>query len=175
MPKALYPGSFDPFSMGHLDVAARSAAIFDELLIAVYSSPTNKGLMFTTEERVALVRQSVEHLPNVDVVPFGGLVVEFARNAGAKVIVRGLRTAADFEYEYEMAFMNKKLAPDIELVCLMTSLQYQFVSASLLKEVASLGGDIEGLVPKHVAEALSQKLADLVQTAPGERGTSSIT
>ena len=155
MPKALYPGSFDPFSMGHLDVAARSSAIFDELLIAVYSSTGHKGSMFTTEERVSLVRQAVEHLPNVDVVPFEGLVVEFARNAGAKVIVRGLRTAADFEYEYEMAFMNKKLAPDIELVCLMTSLQYQFVSASLLKEVAALGGDIEGLVPKHVAEALS--------------------
>ena len=122
-----------------------------------------------------MVRQAVEHLPNVDVVPFDGLVVEFARNTGAKVIVRGLRTAADFEYEYEMAFMNKNLAPDIELVCLMTSLQYQFVSASLLKEVAALGGDIDGLVPNHVAKALRQKLAELAQTAREERGTSSIT
>ena len=159
MPKALYPGSFDPFSMGHLDVANRAAAIFDELLIAVYSSPAKKGPMFSAEERVAMVRQAVEHLPNAEVVLFDGLVVEFARNSGARVIVRGLRTAADFEYEYEMAFMNKQLAPDIELVCLMTSLQYQFVSASLLKEVAALKGNIEGLVPKHVADALRQKLS----------------
>ena len=159
MPRALYPGSFDPFSMGHLDVANRAAAIFDELLIAVYSSPAMKTPMFDTEERVGLVRKAVEHLPNAGVVPFDGLVVEFARKSGAKVIVRGLRTAADFEYEYEMAFMNKQLAPDIELVCLMTSLQYQFVSASLLKEVAALGGDIDGLVPKHVAEALREKLS----------------
>ena len=159
MPKALYPGSFDPFSMGHLDVANRAAAIFDELLIAVYSSPAMKTPMFDTDERVGLARQSVQHLPNVAVVPFNGLVVEFARNSGASVIVRGLRTAADFEYEYEMAFMNKQLAPDIELVCLMTSLQYQFVSASLLKEVAALNGDIDGLVPKHVADALQRKLS----------------
>ena len=159
MPKALYPGSFDPFSMGHLDVANRAAAIFDELLIAVYSSPAMKTPMFDTDERVGLARQSVQHLPNVAVVPFSGLVVEFARNSGASVIVRGLRTAADFEYEYEMAFMNKQLAPDIELVCLMTSLQYQFVSASLLKEVAALNGDIDGLVPKHVADALQRKLS----------------
>ena len=159
MPKALYPGSFDPFSMGHLDVANRAAAIFDDLLIAIYSSPAMKKPMFTTEERVALARQSIEHLTNAEVVPFDGLVVEFARKSGAGVIVRGLRTAADFEYEYEMAFMNKQLAPDIELVCLMTSLQYQFVSASLLKEVAALNGDIEGLVPPHVAEALQRKLS----------------
>ncbi len=159
MPKALYPGSFDPFSMGHLDVANRAAAIFDQLLIAVYSSPAMKTPMFTTDERVALARQSVADLPNVEVVPFDGLVVEFARKSGADVIVRGLRTSADFEYEYEMAFMNKQLAPDIELVCLMTSLQYQFVSASLLKEVAALNGDIDGLVPTHVAQALRKKLS----------------
>ena len=160
MPKALYPGSFDPFSMGHLDVARRAAAIFDELLIAVYSSPAMKKPMFDTDERVSLASQAVADLPNASVVPFDGLVVEFARKSGASVIVRGLRTAADFEYEYEMAFMNKQLAPDIELVCLMTSLQYQFVSASLLKEVAALNGDIEGLVPTHVAEALRDKLSD---------------
>ena len=159
MPKALYPGSFDPFSMGHLDVAQRAAAIFDELFIAVYSSPAMKTPMFVTDERVGLARQAVADLPNAAVVPFDGLVVEFARKSGASVIVRGLRTAADFEYEYEMAFMNKQLAPDIELVCLMTSLQYQFVSASLLKEVAALNGDIDGLVPRHVADALRIKLA----------------
>ena len=159
MPKALYPGSFDPFSMGHLDVAQRAAAIFDELLIAVYSSPAMKTPMFDTDERVGLARQAVADLPNAAVVPFDGLVVEFARKSGASVIVRGLRTAADLEYEYEKAFMNKQLAPDIELVCLMTSLQYQFVSASLLKEVAALNGDIDGLVPRHVADALRTKLA----------------
>ena len=172
MPKAIYPGSFDPFSLGHLDIAARSAAIFDSVLLTVYASPS-KGLLFTTKERVELACRAVEHLPNVEVCSFEGLVVDFAREMDAKVIVRGLRTSADFEYEYEMAFMNKTLAPDVELVCLMTSLEYQFVSSSLLKEVAALGGNIEGLVPVHVAAALRQKLGALARNAPEERGMSS--
>ena len=172
MPKAVYPGSFDPFSLGHLDIVTRAAAIFDSLLISVYATPS-KGLLFATEERVDLARRAVQHLSNVEVSPFEGLVVNLAREVGAKVIVRGLRTGSDFEYEYEMAFMNKKLAPDVELVCLMTSLEYQFVSSSLLKEVAALKGDIEGLVPAHVASALREKLRTPADNAPGERGTSS--
>ena len=171
MPKALYPGTFDPFTLGHLDIATRAAAIFDQVLIAVYSSPS-KGLLFSAEERVELARQSVEHLANVEVLPFEGLVVEFARKAGAKVIVRGLRTGSDFEYEFEMSFMNKKLAPNVDLVCFMTSLEYHFVSASLLKEVAALQGDIDGLVPPAVASALKEKLA-AAGNSPHERGISS--
>ena len=158
MVKALYPGSFDPVTRGHIDVAARAAALFDEVVIAVYSTPS-KNLLFSTDERVDLFEDAVSGLPNVVVRKFEGLVVRFAQEIGAAVIVRGLRSGSDFEYEYEMAFMNKQLAPDIELVCLMTSLQYQFVSASLLKEVAALNGDIDGLVPKHVAKALRQKLS----------------
>ena len=172
MPKAIYPGSFDPFSMGHLDITARASAIFDELLVAVYATPS-KNMLFSAEERVDQIQKAVSHLPNVGVVPFTGLVVEFARSVGAKVIVRGLRTSADFEYEYEMAFMNKKLAPDIELACLMTSLEYQFVSSSLLKEVAALEGDIEGLVPSHVGLAVKNKLGQIVKSTPSERGISS--
>lgn len=160
MPAAIYPGTFDPFSMGHLDIATRAANIFDVLTITVYDLPFKK-MLFTTEERVEMAMEAIEHLPNVDVRPFSGLVVESAREIGAKVIVRGLRSGADFEYEYEMAFMNKRLAQEIELVCLMTSQEYQFVSSSRLKEVAELGGDIGGLVTPHVAEALHKKLGML--------------
>ena len=157
MPHSIYPGTFDPFSLGHLDIATRGARIFEGLTIAVYDSPS-KELMFTTAERVEMARKAVEHLPNVDVRSFTGLVIKLARAMGARVIVRGLRTGSDFEYEYEMAFMNKRLAEEIELVCLIASLEYQFVSSSRLKEVAELGGDIGGLVPPAVATALHQKL-----------------
>ena len=172
MAKALYPGTFDPISLGHLDIATRASRIFNALVVGVYATPS-KGLLFTAKERVGLVQKAVRHLPNVEVHPFHGLVVQFARTLEADVIVRGLRTGSDFEYEYEMAFMNKNLAPDIELVCLMTSLDYQFVSSSLLKEVAELGGDIESLVPSHVASVLHAKLSQRRRAAPEERRMSS--
>ncbi len=156
MTAAIYPGSFDPVTNGHLDIANRAAALFDELIVSVYDVP-DKRLMFTTEERVNLARKSLAHLSNVRVEPYSGLTVTFARKANATVIVRGLRMASDFEREFEMALMNKKLDQDIELVCLMTSLEYQFISSSLLKEACQLGGDISSFVPAHVAVALAEK------------------
>ena len=153
---ALYPGSFDPITNGHLDIATRAVKLFDKLVIGVYDLPA-KHLLFTTEERVDLARKAVAHLPDVEVEPFRGLTVDFAKKIKAKVMVRGLRMGGDFEREFNMAMMNKKLWPDLELVCLMASVEYQFLSSSLLKEAAGLGGRIENLVPKFVAEALEQK------------------
>jgi pantetheine-phosphate adenylyltransferase len=154
---AIYPGSFDPITNGHLDIATRAAKLFEKVIISVYDIPA-KNLMFTTKQRISLVKQSVADLPNVEVKPFRGLTVDFARRVGAQVIVRGLRVETDFENEFEMAMMNKKLAPNCELVCLMASLNYQFLSASRLKEVASLGGYVDDLVPKPVAVALKKKV-----------------
>ena len=153
---AIYPGTFDPITNGHLDIATRAAKIFDKLIIGVYGRP-NKHLLFTIEERVALVRQAVAGVPNVEVEAFTELTVDFASKVGAEVMVRGLRASADFEREFELAMMNKKLSPQLELVSLMARLEYQFLSSSLLKEVASLGGKVDNLVPKHVAEALREK------------------
>jgi len=153
---AIYPGSFDPVTNGHLDIAHRAAALFDELIICVYDIP-QKSLLFSTEERVDLMKKAVTDLPNVQVEPYSGLTVSFARRKKAKVIVRGLRMSSDFEREFEMALMNKKLEPGVELVCLMTSLEFQFLSATLLKEACQLGGDITNLVPPHVAAALEEK------------------
>jgi pantetheine-phosphate adenylyltransferase len=153
---AIYPGTFDPITNGHLDIATRAAKIFEKLIIGVYDTP-NKQLLFTTDERVKLTRQAVAELPNVEVVSFTGLTANFAAGLGVRVMVRGLRAGADFEREFELAMMNKKLAPELELVCLMARLEYQFLSSSLLKEAASLGGNIDSLVPKHVVEALQEK------------------
>ena len=153
---AIYPGSFDPITNGHLDIAIRAAKLFEKVIVCVYDTP-DKHLLFTTEERVELAREAVANLPNVDVESYAGLTVDFARKVKAQTIVRGLRMSADFDREFEMAIMNKKLFPELELVCLMSALEYQFLSSGLLKEVASLGGTIENLVPKHVAVALRRK------------------
>lgn len=161
MVAALYPGSFDPVTVGHLDIAARAAKLFDEVVVGVYDTPS-KNLLFTTDERVELFRAASRHLPNVSVVKYSGLTIRFARESGAQVIVRGLRSGFDFEYEFEMAFMNRKLEPTVDLVCFMTSQDYMFVSASLLKEVAKLGGNIREMVPPNVAEALYAKFGNPV-------------
>ena len=153
MVTAVYPGTFDPVTMGHMDVCTRAASSFDKLVVAVYAEPV-KEVTFTTEERVDMWQRSVRKLQNVEVTAFSGLVVKLAHSIGANVIVRGLRSGSDFEFEFEMAFMNKKLAPDIDTFCLMTSLPYQYISSSLLKEVTRLGGDIGNLVPSAVATAL---------------------
>lgn len=154
---AIYPGSFDPITNGHLDIITRAAKLFDKLIIGVYDTP-NKHLLFTTEERVALVRQAVTGLPNVEVESFAGLTVDFAKKVKAQAMVRGLRMGGDFEREFDMAMMNKRLFPKLELVCLMANPEYQFLSSSLLKEAASLGGNIDDLVPKYVAAALKRKV-----------------
>jgi len=153
---AIYPGSFDPITNGHLDIASRAAKLFDKLVIGVYETP-NKPLLFTTKERVELIRQAIAHLPNIEVQSFSGLTVNFAKKVKAKAMVRGLRMSADFERDFDMAMMTKKLYPELEFVCLMSSVEYQFLSSSLLKEAASLGGTIDDLVPKHVALALRKK------------------
>lgn len=155
---AVYPGSFDPITNGHIDIATRVAKFFEKVILGVYERP-DKHLFFTTEERVDLARRAVAHLPNVEVESFNGLTVSFTSRVKAKVMVRGLRMSADFEREFEMAMMNKKLHPDLELICLMASQEYQFLSSSLLKEVASLDGNINGLVPQCVAEALRKKVS----------------
>jgi pantetheine-phosphate adenylyltransferase len=153
---AIYPGSFDPITNGHLDIATRASKIFEKLIIGVFETP-NKPILFSPQERVELIRKAVAHLPNVEVEAFGGLTVNFARRVKAQAMVRGLRMSADFEREFDMAMMTKKLYPELEFVCLMSRMEYQFLSSSLLKEAASFGGDIHDLVPKHVAEALRQK------------------
>lgn len=157
MVTAIYPGSFDPVTEGHVDIAARAAAIFDRVVVAVYDTPSKK-LLFDTDERVDLFQRSMEGVSNIEVTRFSELVVQAARRVGAGVIVRGLRSGSDFEYEFEMAYMNKKLAPDVEMVCMMASLSYQYVSSSLIKEVIELGGDVTDLVPAHVMEAVKVKM-----------------
>jgi pantetheine-phosphate adenylyltransferase len=153
---ALYPGSFDPITKGHLDIAFRAARLFDKLIVGVYDTPS-KQLTFTTTERVQLVRQAIADVSNIEVQSYTGLTVQFAKQVGAAVMVRGLRMSADFEREFDMAMMNKELTPEVELICLMSSVKYQFLSSGLLKEVAGLGGNIKELVPPHVEQALRLK------------------
>jgi pantetheine-phosphate adenylyltransferase len=165
---AIYPGSFDPVTMGHVDMARRAAAIFDRVIIAVYDTPA-KSLVFTTDERVAMAKTALAGAENVTVQSFSGLLVDFARQVGALAIVRGLRAVSDFEVETQMALMNRKLAPEIEVVCLVSSLPYSYLSASLIKEVIKLGGSAEGLVPEFVIAALKQKYAGQGDAAPVPR------
>ena len=155
---ALYPVSFDPITSGHIDIIRRSAKLFDKVIVGVYDTP-DKKLMFTTDERVTLTRQAVVDLLNVAVKPFSGLMVEFARREGVATVVRGLRVNNDFELEFDMAMINRKLAPEIELVCLLASPEYQFLSSSILKEVARLGGDVTDLVPEFVITAVKKKIS----------------
>lgn len=157
MTTAIYPGSFDPITNGHLDIVTRAARFFGRIIIGVYEK-SNKHLIFSTEERVDLSRRAVANIPNVEVKSFSGLTVDFAKQEKAQVMIRGLRMNADFEKEFEMAMMNRKLSPELDLLCLMASQEYQFLSSSLLKEVARLHGNISDLVPEHVAEALRRKV-----------------
>jgi pantetheine-phosphate adenylyltransferase len=159
--RAIYPGSFDPITLGHLDVARRAAWLFDEVIVAVYEGQEKPGALFTTAERIALAREVAASLPapNIRVDSFSGLTVAYARAQDAGVIVRGLRAVSDFEYEFKLAHMNDHLAPEIEVVCLMTASGHSFISSSLIREVAALGGDIDGLVPPTVAAALRAKFA----------------
>lgn len=155
--KGIYPGTFDPVHSGHLDLISRASKLFDHLTVAVYSEP-DKNVLFSPDERVDLIIDSLSNkIKNVDVVVFSGLAVEFAKNQKAEFILRGLRAGFDFELEFEMALMWKKLQSDIDVVCLMSSLEFQFVYSSRIKEVAKLGGNISGLAPKNVIDALNLK------------------
>lgn len=153
---AIYPGTFDPIHFGHIDIATRAADIFDELIVAVYDKPA-KSLLFTADERVRLAQQALAGLPNVRTASYSELTVGFARKIGAQAIVRGLRATYDFEYEYQMALTSRQLAPEVEFICLMTRQDYAFLSSSVLKEIALLGGDVSGMAPPHVASALETK------------------
>jgi pantetheine-phosphate adenylyltransferase len=155
---AVYPGSFDPVTRGHLDIATRAAHLVDTLIVAIYAVP-HKTLTFTTAERVELWRDAIREasLTNVDVESYEGLTTEYARSVGAQAIVRGLRAVSDFEVEFQQALMYRNLAPEIETLMIVTSLNHLFLSSSLLKEVARLGGDLNGLVTSSVASALRAK------------------
>ncbi|MDH4068268.1 MAG: pantetheine-phosphate adenylyltransferase [Dehalococcoidia bacterium] len=164
---AVYPGTFDPLTYGHMDIIERAAALFGKLTVGIYENPSKQPL-FPLEQRVDLVKEAVGGLPSVHVKAFKGLTVDFIHRIGGRVMIRGLRANSDFEREFEMALMNRKLAPDIELLCLMTSSQYQFLSSSLIKEVAKLGGCLEGMVPDHVAVALREKFFAPIEVATGK-------
>jgi pantetheine-phosphate adenylyltransferase len=149
---AIYPGSFDPVHLGHIDIAHRAAAVFDRVIVAIYDRPS-KSLKFSTDERVRLFQDGVQR-KNIDVIPYTGLTIDLARRVGARAILRGLRATSDFEYEYQMTTMNRHLEPSVEAVFLMTSLEYAYLSSSIIKEVAAQGAPLDGLVPDHVAAAL---------------------
>jgi pantetheine-phosphate adenylyltransferase len=154
--KAICPGSFDPVTNGHLDIVRRAAQTFDHVIVAILTNPRKQAL-FTVEERLEMLRLSVKDLPNVTVDAADGLLVDYARRQGARVIVKGLRPIQDFEYEWQMGMVNKDLGPEIETYFLMSRMEYSYLSSSIVRELASYGGDIEKLVPPHVAERLRQK------------------
>lgn len=168
MTLAIYPGSFDPITHGHLDVARRAAHVFDRLVVAIYTGQDKPGWLFAPGERQALAEAALAGvgLSNVTVDTFAGLTVEYARAIGASTIVRGLRAVSDFEYEFKLAHMNHHLAPEIDVVCLMTSSRHSFISSSLIREVAALGGDVEGLVPPNVRDALRARFPTAPAAAP---------
>ena len=154
---AVYPGSFDPFTNGHLDVVDRALGIFDKVIVAVAANPDKRQPLFTVAERIQLISASLEGRERVDVTSFKGLTVEFARSLGATTLVKGLRAYSDFDAELQQALMNRKLAPDIHTVFLMSSFAHIYVSSSILKDIASYGGNVSDLVPPPVARALKEK------------------
>ena len=155
---AVYPGTFDPVHNGHIDIARRAACIFDKVIVGVYDRP-QKNLMFSVNDRVAMAIEALADCPNITVRRYHGLTVDFCRQVGASVIVRGLRVISDFELEYQMALMTRKLDEGVDMVCLMTSLDSAFISSSIVKDVALAGGPVSQFVPAHVEEALRVCLA----------------
>jgi pantetheine-phosphate adenylyltransferase len=154
---AVYPGSFDPPTFGHLDIVERSTRVFSKVIVAVATN-VRKNVMFTTKERMEMLRHLTRIHSNVEVDSFRGLLVEYARNKGAHIVVRGLRAISDFEYEFQMAHMNKKLAPDVDTVFMMTGERYSYISSNIVKEIAGFGGKIDDLVPALVRERVLRKI-----------------
>jgi len=154
--KAVFPGTFDPIHNGHIDIARRAARLFDEVVVAVYDRPL-KSLLFSPEDRLAMVYRAFEGCENINVTGYSGLTVEFCRAIGAQVIVRGLRVFSDFEHEFRMALANYRLAPDIEVIALITHEEHTFLSSTTVREIASLNGDISSMVPEHVAAFLHRR------------------
>ena len=155
--RAIYPGSFDPFTNGHLDVVRRAAALFDGVIVAVAANPEKRAPLFAPEERVAMIEEVVHGLPGVEVTTFRGLTVDFARSLSVTALVKGLRVYSDFEAELQQALMNRDLAPEIDTVFLMSGYAQIFVSSSILKDVASHGGDVSQFVPAVIAQRLKEK------------------
>lgn len=160
MVRAVFPGTFDPIHYGHIDIAQRAARLFDEVIVAVYDKPL-KSLLFTPETRIDLVRQSFINQPKISVMGYSGLTVELCAAVNAQVIVRGLRVFSDFELEFRMALANHRLAPEIEVMALITAEEHTFLSSSTVREIASLGGDISSMVPPHVEKALTYRFQEL--------------
>jgi pantetheine-phosphate adenylyltransferase len=160
MVRALYPGSFDPTHNGHIDIAMRAARIFDEVVVGVYDMP-KKNLLFSLEERVQLAKQAYVGHDNIRVASFSGFTVDYAKLVDATVLIRGLRVFSDFEFEFRMGLANKALAPEIETISIMSDLQHIYMSSSTVREIAELGGDVRGMVPPFVADALKQRFAEL--------------
>ena len=154
---AVYPGSFDPITCGHLDIIKRSSKLFDKVIVAVLNNSQKKP-MFSVSERVAFIRKCTKDIPNCEVMSFGGLLVDFVHEVGAQSVVRGLRAISDFEYEFQMALLNKKLAPDIETVFMVTNLNCLYISSSVVKEICRFGGNSEGLIPNEIIKDIKDKI-----------------
>jgi pantetheine-phosphate adenylyltransferase len=162
MVRALFPGTFDPIHYGHIDIVRRAVKLFDELILAVYDKPM-KSLLFSPEERIAMVRQAVDGDPKIRVMGYSGLTVQFCRQVDAQVIVRGLRVFSDFEYEFRMALSNQRLSQDVETVAFITNEEHTFLSSTTVREIAMLDGDVSSMVPPHVETALKAKLSGMAE------------
>lgn len=160
MVRAIFPGTFDPIHYGHIDIAQRAARLFDELIVAVYDRPL-KSLVFSPAERIQMAREAFNSSHKIQIVGYGGLTVDFCQQIGAHVIVRGLRVFSDFEYEFRMALANHRLAPEIDMIALITAEEHTFLSSSTVREIASLHGDVSSMVPKHVEKALKARFGEL--------------
>ncbi len=154
---AVCPGSFDPITLGHVDIITRAAGLFDKIIVLALNNP-EKNYSFTIDERIDFVKRATAHIPNVEVDFYGGLLADYATSHGAKAIVKGLRAVSDFEYEFQMALVNKKLTPSTETVFLTTGLEHMYLSSSMVKQIATFGGDITGFLPAEILEEIKARL-----------------